>query len=337
MSASVPSVAVVLPVYDVAPYVDAALASLADQTHPADEVIVVDDASNDDTADRVERWQDRLPLTLIRLEQNVGCGMARAIAVRQATAEVIAPFDGDDVWLPHHLEATLPLVTPDTIAATKPLLWDGTDRGRTPAWHPIPAPEAQANAIVGKNFLFSHSLYWRSTMLDRAGGPSERRRAEDRENWIRLLGVAGCHAVAAPEPTVLYRVRDESLSANEGSLDGVIEILADIRSNPALSVDAPILDRSLRRLRARRRFLDALDLACDGDTAAARRQFLTAAWEDRSLRGGTAPAEQGSITLRALAALVAPRILVERRRRRRPVEPKREAEAAPLGPQVVER
>ena len=51
-----PTVSVVICARDAAPFVDAALASIVAQTRPADEVVVVDDASVDDTAAAAERW-----------------------------------------------------------------------------------------------------------------------------------------------------------------------------------------------------------------------------------------------------------------------------------------
>lgn len=312
-----PTVAVVMPLYNVEDFVDEAFDGIAGQTRQANEIIVVDDASSDCTVERVRSWADRLPLTLIELEKNVGCGVARSIAIREASADIVAPHDGDDVWLPHHLASLVPLVSPKTIAAARPLLWSGdaSDPGQ-PGWHEIPPADQQADIILAMNFLFSGSLYQRSTLLDLAGGPSEKRLAEDRETWIRLICRAKCHAVAADGPTVRYRQRGDSLSADEGCLDGVVEILQECSEDPTFPANPVTLDRALRRWRSRRRFLQALDLAENGHPWQARRALLEAAIEDRTLRGGTAPAELGSVTLRAAAAFPSPRTAAAKRKTR---------------------
>lgn len=312
-----PTVAVVMPLYNVEAFVDEAFAGIASQTRQPDEVIVVDDASSDRTVERVRLWADRLPLKLIELEENGGCGVARSRAIFEATADIVAPHDGDDVWLPHHLASTVPLVSPDTIVATRPLLWSGeaSDPGRS-AWHEIPPVDQQADVILSKNFLFSGSLYQRSTLLDRAGGPSERRLAEDRETWIRLICRGGCHAVGTDSPTVRYRQRADSLSAAEGCLEGVVAILEECSEDPTFPADPRALDRALRRWRSRRRFVQALDLAESGRSWPARRALLEAAIEDRTFRGGTATAELGSVTLRALAAFPSPRAAAAQRKTR---------------------
>lgn len=318
MTPNEPTVAVVMPVYEVAHLIDDALAAVAAQTRQPDEVIVVDDASSDGTADRARQWSDRLPLTIIERETNGGCGAARTLAIGVATADVIAPLDGDDIWLPHHLETTVPLAGPNTIVATKPIRWDGgDDRSDGRAWHDIPPEDEQADTILTKNFLFSGSLYWRTTLIDRAGGPSERRLAEDRDTWVRLICRAGCRAVAVEEATVLYRQRGDSLSADEGCLEGVVDILTEAMNDPTMAADPDVLNRALRRMRSRRQFIDALAMAEAGQSFQARYALVRAAADDRSFRGGMGVAEQGSVTLRALVALPSPSRAAARRRERR--------------------
>lgn len=99
-------VSVVIPAYNGAAYIDAALDSVFAQTLPPREVVVVDDASTDDTAERVqERVKGApLPVRLLRLTTNSG-GPARPIntGVAAATGEYVAVLDQDDVFLPDKL------------------------------------------------------------------------------------------------------------------------------------------------------------------------------------------------------------------------------------------
>ena len=317
MGEQVPTVAAALPVWNVGPFIDEVLASVAAQTRPADEVILVDDASTDDTVERARRWEDRIPLRIIELEQNVGAGAARSVAVRAASADLIAPLDGDDVWLPRHLAVACECIgDAHTIVATKQLAWTGGRHDEAvPDWVDLPPPERQPDAILDHNFLFSGSVYWRNTLLLEAGGPSDLRLGEDYDTWIRLIWNARCVVVPAPEPTVLYRSRPNSLSADEGCLIGTIEMLRRYLDDEVIAAPPTQLRRFIRRREARRRFLDALATAEDGKPMRARGQLIAAAASDPTLWGGMKPAERGSVLLRSIVALGAPGRVADRRRR----------------------
>ncbi|MFB7469529.1 glycosyltransferase [Kitasatospora sp. NPDC056184] len=86
-----PLVSVVVPMYNDSRTVDLCLASVLAQSHPAIEVIVVDDASTDDSADRAAAH----PVTLVRAERNGGPGASRNLGVRHATGDIVFFLDAD--------------------------------------------------------------------------------------------------------------------------------------------------------------------------------------------------------------------------------------------------
>lgn len=97
-------VAVVIPLYNKAPYIRRTLESVLAQTIPATEIIIIDDGSTDDSVARVS---DLAGANVRLVEQpNAGPGPARNRGVAEATAPWIAFLDGDDLWRPDHL-ATL--------------------------------------------------------------------------------------------------------------------------------------------------------------------------------------------------------------------------------------
>lgn len=102
-----PLVSVIVPVFNVAPFLEKCLSSILASTLTDIEVICVDDCSTDDSprilADFASRDQR---LRVIRHEQNLHAGGARNTAIRVATADYLASVDGDD-WVEPDMFATL--------------------------------------------------------------------------------------------------------------------------------------------------------------------------------------------------------------------------------------
>lgn len=97
---------VVIPTWNRAQLVCEAIDSALNQRPEEVEVIVVDDASSDNTAELVTRiYGDRV--RLLRLNQRSGPGAARNAGVALARGEFVGFLDSDDVWLPGKLDAEL--------------------------------------------------------------------------------------------------------------------------------------------------------------------------------------------------------------------------------------
>ena len=88
--------------------IERALDSVAGQSLQAQEIIVVDDASGDETSEVVDAWSksSKIPVLFIQQEENGGAGAARNAALRQASGDYVGFLDSDDAYLPHAL-ATL--------------------------------------------------------------------------------------------------------------------------------------------------------------------------------------------------------------------------------------
>lgn len=100
-------VSVVIPCYRCAGTIDRAIASVAAQTRRPAEVILVDDASGDDTRKLLEKLSQRYErgwIKLVFLDQNVGAGSARNAGWNLATQNYVAFLDSDDAWHPEKLK-----------------------------------------------------------------------------------------------------------------------------------------------------------------------------------------------------------------------------------------
>jgi hypothetical protein len=92
-----PLVSVIMPVYKAGPLLDMAVASLLAQSYAKLEVLLVDDASPDDTAERLARWQVAdARVRLLRMPRNGGPYLAKNAALVECTGELIGFADSDD-------------------------------------------------------------------------------------------------------------------------------------------------------------------------------------------------------------------------------------------------
>jgi glycosyltransferase involved in cell wall biosynthesis len=102
-AAAEPLVSVILPTHNRAGLLGRAIRSVLGQSYRNLELLVVDDASTDNTPDVVKSIDDAR-LRYIRLDQNRRAAAARNIAIKAARGELLAFQDDDDEWLPQKLE-----------------------------------------------------------------------------------------------------------------------------------------------------------------------------------------------------------------------------------------
>ncbi|MBC7103711.1 MAG: glycosyltransferase family 2 protein, partial [Parvibaculum sp.] len=95
---------VVIPVHNKVAHVLEAIESVVAQTYAPYEVILVDDASTDGSAERIASVKDDRIRILKRSEPGPGGYAARNLAIKEAKGDWIAFLDADDAWKPDHLE-----------------------------------------------------------------------------------------------------------------------------------------------------------------------------------------------------------------------------------------
>jgi glycosyltransferase involved in cell wall biosynthesis len=104
-----PLVSIVIPAFNRASIIGAAVESCLVQSCPQIELLIVDDASEDDLSAALDAWRDDPRLRLLRHERNQGVSAARNTGVEAASGAYVAFLDSDDLWLPEKLERQLAL------------------------------------------------------------------------------------------------------------------------------------------------------------------------------------------------------------------------------------
>ena len=104
-----PLISIVIPTFNRANVIHIPLESIFNQTYTNFDVIVVDDASTDNTEEVVERFDDPR-ISYIRHSKNLKGSVARNTGIKSAKGEYVAFLDSDDAWVPKKLELQLDLI-----------------------------------------------------------------------------------------------------------------------------------------------------------------------------------------------------------------------------------
>lgn len=187
---------------------------------PPAEVLVVDDASRDGTAQRARSAGARV----LTLDVNRGRGGARNAGLAAATQPWVALLDSDDVWDPHHLAQLWPYRHGHTLMAASAV---SSRRGRVfgnPGARPLEITSPRQLFWPENPVVTSSVLVSRRALLA-TGGFSERELAQDLETWIALLQSGP--GLVLPDIHVAYREHPGQASADRlGVHAAVRDILA---------------------------------------------------------------------------------------------------------------
>ena len=238
----------VIAAHNVAPFVAEAVNSALAQDDCRVEVIVIDDASTDDTAAIVEGLRRRdARVHLIRASRSAGAAAARNLGIDRAVGEWIAVLDGDDVILPGRGRAMLDAATAtsvDIVADNLTRFGPGTLREATALpIGPMPygvlidvARYLRANRILrrGRNLGYLKPMFRRSFMTQRGLRYDETLRiGEDSHLCLEAL-LSQARFLVISEPYYRYRVRVGSLSWRLARADVEAMATAFARLRPSL-------------------------------------------------------------------------------------------------------
>lgn len=290
-------VSVIIPAFNAAATITRALASVRAQDGVGIEVIVVDDASSDNTAEIVRAFfSPGENFTVVQLPVNQGASAARNAGVQLARGAYLAFLDADDVWLEDKLRRQVAAIEADPkitlvscnsqqTAADGRLLKEG--HVNRP---PVQGTEAWKTLLV-YNFLPTPTVLTRTALVRELGGFDEKLAVgEDLDLWIKLA-LRG-RVVVLPEILINYYDLNNSLMKRHSRQSG--SIVTPMIERHIREQASKLSSTEIRQMRGSRAFQMACDLFFSGSYRASISLFV------QSARCGTRPLKSLSYLPRAL-------------------------------------
>ena len=237
-----PSVAVIVPVFELGAFLDETLASVRSQTRAADELIVVDDGSaGAETLAALER-AERAGAKVIR-QSNQGLGAARNTGIRAARSTCVLPLDADDLLAPTFLARAVAAwqAAGERSAITSLVSWFVTDPQEViGAWFPW---GVERDVLAYWNVATTPSLLMPRALLDEVGGYDTEMYAFEDWDLNCRLALAGVEIRVIPEFLFRYRQRPGSMLKVQGRVGRERLVARMLSRYPSLPLRP---DRTLR-------------------------------------------------------------------------------------------
>lgn len=196
-----PRITAIVTAYRFERFIRAAIASIAAQTHPVDEIIVVDNASDDATPDILRELAARDRRIALLGTEPRGPAHARNIGLRAARGEVIAMLDGDDTWPAGKIAAQMARLARDPrvdMVSGATAFVDAIDDATL-----APPADARIETVLQPNI---GACLYRRSVFDALGGFDEGfRYADDLDLLLRIRDAAIPFAVL--DATMLFHRR----------------------------------------------------------------------------------------------------------------------------------
>ena len=209
-----PLVSVIMPCYNMEKYIAFTIESVQRQTYPHWELLIVDDASTDGTAEIVKSHQNQdEKIRFFVKPQHSGIADTRNQCLNMAKGRFLAFLDSDDLWHPEKLEQQLQFMTEKNIGFSYSS-YDCVDEAGKPLEKTVKAVgNLDYEAYLSNTIIGCSTVMLDKNIVGEVVVPNFRT-SEDTATWLNILK-KGFLAYAIEEPLTSYRIRQHSASSNK--------------------------------------------------------------------------------------------------------------------------
>lgn len=209
----IPRISVVICTHNRAEYISQAIESALAQSYGNLEIIVIDDASTDNTQEILNKYSINPKVRVVKNDQNLGISKSRNLGVRISTGKYIAMLDSDDYWTDKDkLNKQQKIFEANSKIGLVGTYITILKESVSPTLYKLEISDtAIRNKILSSNQFMQSSIMFRREIFDTAGGYDEELLvAEDLDLWLRIG--KNYEFANIPEPTTAYRIHSGNTS-----------------------------------------------------------------------------------------------------------------------------
>lgn len=207
-------ISIIMAAYNAEKTIEQSINSVLDQSYPCFELLVINDSSEDKTAEVVENISKRDDrVRLISNEKNMGVSYTRKRGLEEANGNWIAILDSDDVWAPKKLEKQIELqkkLNADLLFTGSAFMDSDSNLFK---WHLHAPIEVSYRQLLKQNVLSNSSALVRKELYAQNYVVGDEMH-EDFAIWLNILK-KGKKAYGVDEPLLIYRIVKSSKSGNK--------------------------------------------------------------------------------------------------------------------------
>ena len=215
INTSYPLVSIVIPCYNDGEYLLEAVNSALSQTYQSVEIIIIDDASCDETTAYILSLISHPRIAIYRNEKNLHLSGTRNRGISLSNGKYILPLDADDMIDESYVQKAVEVIEGNTSIGAVYCRADlfGTQSGR---WD---LPDYSVDYMIMDNIVFASALFLKSDW-EKVGGYSEKLKVglEDYDFWLSILELDK-EIFQIPEVLFYYRKKERSMTTD--SLDNL--------------------------------------------------------------------------------------------------------------------
>ncbi|MCI5544836.1 MAG: glycosyltransferase family 2 protein [Azospirillum sp.] len=209
-------VSVIMPLYNSQSFVEAAVKSVQCQTYQNWELLIVDDASTDNSLAEARKFEKTdARIKVFASEKNRGVSASRNFAIKHASGRYVAFLDSDDLWSKHKLAKQIEFMKQNNAALSHTAYAFMNEDGKIKHSGKV---NVDKNVDLAK-YMKTTQIGMSSVMVDRRQiqtihFPDDRKLCEDARVWMGYMR-EGYNFSGLNEVLSLYRIRDKQLSKNK--------------------------------------------------------------------------------------------------------------------------
>ncbi|MFH6961036.1 glycosyltransferase family 2 protein [Flavobacterium plurextorum] len=210
-------VSILTPTFNAEKFIRATIESVQKQTYENWEMILVDDASTDQTAKIIADFaQNESRIKLYQLQTNTGNGFARNKALEKASGKYIAFLDADDLWFPTKLEKQILFLKTNNLPFTFSF-YDCIDEEGNNLNKRVEAPlNLTYNQLFFCNYVGNLTAVYNAEYFGKIVIEATQKR-QDWRLWLAILKQVQ-ETKPVPESLAFYRIRKDSISSSKFKL-----------------------------------------------------------------------------------------------------------------------